>query len=46
MIGYYNYTVILTYLSLLTAGAGIIVSLSGPNGHPYAGILCLLICGL
>ncbi len=46
MIGYYNYTVILTYLSLLTAGAGIIISLSGANGHPYAGILCLLICGL
>ena len=45
MIGYYNYTVILTYLSLLSAGTGILVSLSG-NGHPYWGVFCLLLCGL
>ena len=29
MIGFYDYTVILTYLSLLSAGAGIVVSLAG-----------------
>ncbi len=45
MIGYYNYTVILTYLSLLSAGTGILVSLSG-NGHPYWGVFFLLLCGL
>ena len=33
MIGVYDYTVILTYLSLLSAGSGIILSLSG-GGHP------------
>lgn len=45
MIGYYDYTVILTYLSLLSACAGIIVSLAGP-GHPYIGTFFLLVCGL
>ena len=45
MIGFYNYTVVLTYLSLLSAGAGIMVSLSG-KGHPYLGIFFLLFCGL
>ena len=45
MLGFYDYTVILTYLSLASAGAGIFVSLSG-NGHPYLGSLFLLICGL
>lgn len=45
MIGFYDYTVILTYLSLLSAGTGIFVSLSG-DGHPYWGTLFLLICGL
>ena len=45
MIGVYDYTVILTYISLLSAGAGIIVSLSG-YGHPYVGIFFLLLCGL
>ena len=45
MIGYYNYTVILTYASLLSAGLGIVISLSG-NGHPYIGTIFLLICGL
>lgn len=45
MIGFYDYTVILTYLSLLSAGAGIVVSLSG-GGHPYIGCFFLLFCGL
>ena len=44
MIGFYNYTVILTYLSLLSASLGIIVSLSG-GGHPYIGAFFLLFCG-
>lgn len=45
MLGFYNYTVILTYLSLLSAGAGIVISLAG-EGHPYIGTFFLLICGL
>lgn len=45
MIGFYDYTVILTYLSLLSAGTGIVVSLSG-KGHPYLGVFFLLFCGL
>ncbi|MBQ6907904.1 MAG: CDP-alcohol phosphatidyltransferase family protein [Clostridia bacterium] len=45
MIGYYNYTVILTYVSLISASTGIFVSLSG-NGHPYVGIIFLMISGM
>ena len=45
MIGFYDYTVILTYVSLLSAGVGIFVSLSG-SGHPYWGTFFLLLCGL
>ena len=45
MIGFYDYTVILTYFSLLSATTGIVVSLSG-SGHPYYGCLFLLFCGL
>ncbi len=45
MIGIYDYTVILTYLSLMSAGTGIVVSLTG-NGHPYWGVFFLLLCGL
>ena len=45
MIGFFDYTVWLTYLSLLSAGAGILVSLDG-DGHPYWGTLFLLLCGL
>lgn len=45
MIGFYDYTVVLTYLSLLSAGTGIVVSLSG-KGHPYLGVFFLLFCGL
>ncbi len=45
MIGVYDYTVILTYLSLISAGTGIAVSISGA-GHPYLGMLFFLFCGI
>ncbi|MCQ2550805.1 MAG: CDP-alcohol phosphatidyltransferase family protein [Clostridia bacterium] len=45
MLGVYNYTVWLTYLSLLSSVTGIIVALDG-TGHPFYGTLCLLLCGL
>ena len=45
MIGYYNYTVILTYLSLVSAGLGITITLIG-QGHPFLGTFFLLFCGL
>lgn len=45
MIGVYDYTVILTYLSLISGSLGIFVSLSG-LGHPYYGVFFLLFCGL
>ena len=45
MIGYYDYTVILTYLSLLSSTTGIVVALAGP-GHPYIGSFFLLLSGL
>ena len=45
MLGFYDYTVLLTYLSLVSSTTGIIVSLSGA-GHPYIGAMFLLFCGL
>ena len=45
LLGFYDYTVILTYLSLVSAGLGIFVSLHG-EGHPYLGIFFLMFCGL
>lgn len=45
MIGFFDYTVILTYLSLVSASCGIMVALSG-GGHPYIGAFFLLFCGL
>ena len=45
MIGVFDYTVILTYLSAMAGVLGIIVSLYG-NGHPYMGCFFLLFCGL
>ncbi|MBR4168332.1 MAG: CDP-alcohol phosphatidyltransferase family protein [Lachnospiraceae bacterium] len=45
MIGFYDYTVVLTYLSLVSAGLGIFISLHG-DGHPYIGVFFLLFCGL
>lgn len=44
MIGYFNYTVMLTYLSLASAGVGIITTLTFDN--PYIGMFCLLFSGL
>lgn len=45
MLGYYNYTVWLTYLSLVSGGLGILMCLSG-TGHPYLGMFCLILSGL
>lgn len=45
MIGFYDYTVILTYLSILSGTAGIILCLNG-FGHPYLGMFFLLFSGL
>ena len=45
MCGFYDYTVILTYCSVLSATAGIFVSFAG-NGHPYIGAMFLMVCGL
>lgn len=45
MIGYFDYTVLLTYASAISASIGIFVSLSG-TGHPYFGVLFLMISGL
>ncbi len=44
MIGVFDYTVILTYLSLISAGTGIIITLSDSTGHPYLGVFFLLLC--
>lgn len=43
MIGYYNYTVILTYLGLISSIIGIYFSI---EYHPFIGIICLLVSGL
>ena len=45
MIGFYDYTVILTYLSMISGTCGIIFCLNN-IGHPYIGMLFLLFCGL
>lgn len=45
MIGFYDYTVWLTYASLLSAVAGIFMCFLG-HGHPYIGSLFLLFSGL
>lgn len=45
MIGFYDYTVILTYLSLLSGATGIVLCLNG-IGHPYLGMFFLLFSGL
>ena len=43
MIGYYNYTVILTYLGLISSIIGIYFSI---EFVPFIGIICLLVSGL
>lgn len=43
MIGYYNYTVILTYLSLLSSAVGIFLS---AVGEPIAAVFCLMASGV
>ncbi len=45
MIGVYDYTVILTYLSLISGCTGTIIAMSG-IGHPYIGMFLLLLSGL
>ncbi len=45
MIGFYDYTVILTYLSLMSGATGIMLCLNG-IGHPYLGMFFLLFSGL
>ncbi len=45
LIGVYDYTVILTYCSMISAMFGIIISTSGA-GHPYWGAFFLLFSGL
>ncbi len=45
MIGVYDYTVILTYLSMISGAVGMIITMTG-IGHPYFGILFLMISGL
>lgn len=45
MIGFYNYTVILTYLSLISGTVGVMISLSD-KGHPFIGAFFLLFSGL
>lgn len=45
MIGFYDYTVWLTYLSLISAVTGIFVSQAG-TGHPYIAAIFLLFSGL
>lgn len=43
MLGYYNYTVILTYLSLGSAVSGIFLAM---QGHPFWAVICLMMSGL
>lgn len=48
MIGYYNYTVILTYMSLVSSVVGMFLA-SGYGGHrphPEYAIICLMLSGL
>lgn len=43
MIGFYNYSVILTYVGLISTVFGILVSI---EGSPQIGIVCLIISGV
>lgn len=48
MIGFYNYTVILTYMSLVSSVMGIFLAMGvfGGEPHPTAAIVCLMVSGL
>ena len=48
MIGYYNYTVILTYMSLVSSVIGMFfaVGYGGTRPHPEYAIICLMVSGL
>ena len=43
MIGFYDYTVILTYLGFASGMVGIYLSILG---HPFGAIICLMFSGL
>lgn len=43
LLGFYNYTVLLTYLGMLISFAGIILTM---QGSPYAALICLLLSGI
>ncbi len=43
MIGFYDYTVVLTYMSIASSTIGMVLAL---NGHPILAILCLSLAGL
>lgn len=45
MIGVYDYTIILTYLSTISGALGIIITMTG-IGHPYGGTVFLMASGL
>lgn len=44
MIGVFDYTVVLTYMSMMSAMFGIIITTQG-EGHPFIGMFCLLVSG-
>lgn len=48
MIGYYNYTVILTYMSLVSSVIGMFLAAGygGMESHPEYAIICLMVSGL
>lgn len=43
MLGFYNYTVILTYCSAVSAAAGVIFAM---NGRSLAAVVCLMVSGV
>ncbi len=43
MLGFYNYTVILTYLGMLISFAGIVFTM---NGHILPALICLMVSGV
>lgn len=45
MIGFYDYTVLLTYASLISASLGILICMDG-QGHPFIGVFFLMLSGL